>query len=304
MSTNKTIWSDCRTCCRSTRHEVLSHHEDETDPEGYHEKFTWQIVRCHGCHTFGFARRHDDYESIEWDYDGDPVHEVSISLYPSVLSEHRPILETYYLPALIQKVYKQTLLALADQSYVLASIGLRASIEAVCNHLNVSGTNLEKRIDQLFKTGFVSNGDKRRLHAIRFLGNDAAHEIKEPKATDIRIALEIVEHLLSTVFILESKAKSLDTLAENYQEFLMLVNSSAKSLKTSNAISLSGLLGRRRRLINQGFDEFEAKLKEEIEAGTVAFLKLFQVTKVSGKEVQLYEVDPSKAVDPVDDIPF
>ncbi|MCE1191010.1 MAG: DUF4145 domain-containing protein [Acidovorax sp.] len=304
MSTNKTIWSDCRTCCRRTRHEVLSQHVEETDPEGYHEKFTWQIVRCHGCHTFGFARRHDDYEAIEWDHDGEPVHEVSIALYPSVLSEHKPISETYYLPALIQKVYKQTLLALGDQSYVLASIGLRACIEAVCNHLNVSGSNLEKRIDQLFKTGHVSNGDKRRLHAIRFLGNDAAHEIKEPKASDIRIALEIVEHLLSTVFILESKAKSLDTLAENYQDFLMLINISAKSLKTSNAISLSSLLGRRRRLIKQDFDEFEAKLKEDINSGAVNFLKLFQLTTVSGKEVQLYEVDPSKAVDPNCDIPF
>lgn len=304
MSTNKTIWSDCRTCCRRNRHEVLSQHVEETDPEGYHEKFTWQVVRCHGCHTFGFARRHDDYEAIEWDHDGEAVHEVSIAIYPSVLSEHRPISETYYLPALIQKVYKQTLLALGDQSYVLASIGLRACIEAVCNHLKVSGSNLEKRIDQLFKTGHVSNGDKRRLHAIRFLGNDAAHEIKEPKASDIRIALEIVEHLLSTVFILESKAKSLATLAENYQDFLTLINISAKSLNTSNAISLSSLLGRRRRFINQGFDEFEAKLKDEINAGNVDFLKLFQVTIVSGKEVQLYEVDPSKAIDSNDVIPF
>lgn len=282
----------------------MSRHEEETDPDGYHEKFTWQVLRCLGCHTYGFARRHDDYETIEWDHGGQINHEVSISLYPSVLSEHRPIAETYFLPPLIQKVYKQTLLALADHSYVLASIGLRACIEAVCNQLEVSGSNLEKRIDQLFKAGHVSNGDKRRLHAIRFLGNDAAHEIKEPNESDIRIALEIVEHLLSTVFILEKKAKSLDTLAENYPDFLKQVSISAKSIKTTNAVSLAGLLGRRRRLINQGFDDFEAKLKTEIAGGAVVFLKLSQLTEVSGKEVQLYEVDPSKAINPNDDFPF
>jgi hypothetical protein len=207
----------------------MSQHEDETDPEGYHEKYTWQVIRCLGCHTFGFSRRYDDFESIEWDHDGEATHQVSVTLFPSVLSEHRPLTETYYLPPLIQTVYKQTLHALADHSYVLASIGLRACIEAVCNQLDVSGSGLEKRIDQLFKAGHVSSGDKRRLHAIRFLGNDAAHEIKEPKESDIRIALDIVEHLLNSVFILEKKAKSLDTVAEDYQDFIKLLSVSAKA---------------------------------------------------------------------------
>jgi hypothetical protein len=142
-----------------------------------------------------------------------------------VVRNHRALNGAHWIPKLIRKIYRQTLSAYSDTAYVLASIGLRATIEGVCNHLEISGNSLEKRIDQLFKGGYVSNADKKRLHAIRFLGNDAAHEVKEPKESELRVALEIVEHLLNSVFILEKKAKSLETIIESYEEFLRLIAS-------------------------------------------------------------------------------
>ncbi|WP_158443101.1 DUF4145 domain-containing protein [Rubrivivax gelatinosus] len=236
--------------------------------------------------------------------DGKLIHDITITQHPSVLSDHKALRETYLLPPLIQKVYKQTLKALSDSSFVLAGIGLRACIEAVCNELKVSGTNLERRIDQLFKAGHVSNGDKRRLHAIRFLGNDAAHEIKEPKDSDIRVALDIVEHLLNSVFLLENKAKVLDTVAENYDDFLKLLNNCALHFNQAAAVSLASLLGRKRRLVSQGFDDFEQKAKQDVADGKIPYLKLGQVSNAGGKDVQLYEFDPAKAKPDDDDIPF
>jgi hypothetical protein len=306
MSQTKIVWCDCRTCSRKTRHEILSAHEDESDPIGYHEKYTWQVVRCLGCETYGFLRRYDDFESVFEDPYGELHNESSLTVYPSVLSDHRALEEHFFLPSLIQKVYRQTVQALSDKSYVLASMGLRACIEAVCNNLKVSGATLEKRIDQLFKGGYVSNGDKLRLHAIRFLGNDAAHEIIEPKGADIRVALDIVEHLLNSVFVLKAKAKSLDTVAEDYDDFIRLLSSSIKKREFSNSVSLAGILGKRRRLISQGFDDFEQKLKQEVASGTVPYLTLAQSSKIGGKEVQLYEVDSEKLseLDPDPDFPF
>ncbi|BAL97057.1 hypothetical protein RGE_37180 [Rubrivivax gelatinosus IL144] len=304
MSTQKTVWADCRECCRSTRHEILCSHTEESDPEGYHESHSWQVIRCLGCHTCGFRLRHDDYEMVMEEEDGKLIHDITITQHPSVLSDHKALRETYLLPPLIQKVYKQTLKALSDSSFVLAGIGLRACIEAVCNELKVSGTNLERRIDQLFKAGHVSNGDKRRLHAIRFLGNDAAHEIKEPKDSDIRVALDIVEHLLNSVFLLENKAKVLDTVAENYDDFLKLLNNCALHFNQAAAVSLASLLGRKRRLVSQGFDDFEQKAKQDVADGKIPYLKLGQVSNAGGKDVQLYEFDPAKAKPDDDDIPF
>lgn len=276
--------------------------EEEVDQPWMHEKDTWQVVRCLGCHTISFRHRNDDYDDVEEDSSGKVKHAININVYPGVISNHRGLSATYYLPPLIRKVYNQTIKALSEKAYVLASIGLRATIEAVCNQLELSGTNLEKRIDQLCKAGHVSNGDKRRLHAIRFLGNDAAHEIKEPRAGDLRIALEIVEHLLNTVFILERRAQSLETVAETYSDFIKVIQECAAKYEGTNAINLLGLLGRQKRLIGQGLDNFETELKANIMSGNVPFLALGQTQEIGGKEVQLYEVNRLAAVD--DGIPF
>lgn len=300
---SKLIWIDCRTCCRETRHEILFTHTEEIDPDGYHERYLWQSVRCLGCHTCGFLLTHEDLESLEENFDGSISHEVTQSQYPTAIAGHHPLKEIYFLPDLITKVYKQTLQALSSKSYILASIGLRACIEAVCNDLKIAGNSLEKRIDQLFKAGHISNSDKKLLHATRFLGNDAAHEIKEPSFSDIRVALDIVEHLLNSVFILKSKAESLDTVAENYEDFIRLLNDCAHSSQQSSAVSLAGLLGRRRRLVPQGLDEFEQRVKQDMAAGKILFLKPSQTSTIGEKVIQLYEVDSSKAI-PIDDIPF
>lgn len=292
-------FSSCRTCGRSTRHEVLSSFVDETDPTGYHERDSWQVVRCLGCHSYGFCHVNEDFENIIETFDGEYEHKTEISIYPGVIQNHKPIEDTFYVPKLIRKIYNQTLNTLSSGAYVLASIGLRATIEATCNHLSISGATLEKRIDQLVKSGHVSNSDRKLLHAIRFLGNDAAHNITEPKYTEIRVALDIVEHILNTLFILPKKARSLDTVVENYADFIKLVEACASKNPVSTTKSLIGLLDSKRRLIPQtSIDEYEQQLLSEINAGNVPFLSLVETTNVEGKNVNIYQVLEDPAADP------
>lgn len=302
MNKQYVVMSDCRSCYRNTRHECLFEVEEETTESWINEKETWRIVRCLGCHTYSFQFRRDDYDDLEEDPEGNVNHSVQITVFPSIIRNHRGLGATYFLPPLISKIYQQTLKSLSQQANVLASIGLRACIEAVCNHLEISGTNLQKRIDSLFKAGHVSNGDKKRLHAIRFLGNDAAHEIKEPNPSEIRIALEIVEHLLNTVYILERRAANLETVAENYEEFIELLKSCVLKYESGNAINLLGLLGRQRRLIASSIDPFESQLRLDIASGHIDFLSVGPSQEVDGKEIQLYEVHANRLAD--DDIPF
>ena len=305
MSTPKILRADCRECGRPTRHEILFNHEEETSPDVYHEKDTWQVIRCMGCTTIGFRHRNDDFENAWEDFDGETRHQIEISLFPSVIKNHKKLTHTHYIPKLVRKIYTQTLSAYCEKAYVLASVGLRAIIEAVCNELNLSGNSLEKRIDQLFKGGHVSNGDKKRLHAIRFLGNDAAHEINEPEESELRVALEIVEHLLNSVFILEKKAKSLETVIESYEEFLPILETCVLASKEEQAFSLSALLGRQRRLVIQYIDAFESKLKQDIETGAIKYLSLSQPQKIGGKEVQFYLIGDKSTIIPNEfELPF
>lgn len=300
------VRTDCRACKRITRQEILCKHVNETDPDGYHEKNSWQIVRCLGCHTTGFRHRNDDYEEVWEDSSGEVRHTITTIVYPRVVRNHSGLKGTAWIPALIRKIYRQTLSAYSETAYVLASIGLRATIEAVCNHLEISGNNLEKRIDQLFKTGHVSNSDKKRLHAIRFLGNDAAHEVKEPKESELRVALEIVEHLLNSVFILEKKSKSLETIIENFEEFSKLIESCIKSVDAAQSASIGAILGTKRRLVGNNLDNFEEQLKASIEAGKTKYLTLAQIENIGGRNVQLYSIGDIRDVIKSDeeDFPF
>ncbi|NBB32968.1 DUF4145 domain-containing protein [Pseudomonas sp. BC115LW] len=302
MSSTSIVMNDCRTCYRSTRHSISAEITDRVKEEWSDELHSWRVVRCLGCHTYSFQKKYEDFDEIEEGADGELKHAVSFAVYPSVIKNHRGLSYTYFLPPLIRTIYIQTVTALSQNANVLASIGLRACIEAVCNSLDISGSNLQRRIDQLFKAGYVSNGDKKRLHAIRFLGNDAAHEIKQPKSLDIMIALEIVEHLLNTVFILEQRASGLETIAESYDDFIKLLKNCASEHKSGTSINLLGLLGPRRRLIAASLDTFEMQLLSEIEAGDLIFLKKASTQNAEEIKVQLYDVDQNALWD--EDIPF
>lgn len=298
------IRSDCRKCNSKTRHLIKGLVVDKRNNPWENERDTWAVVQCQGCLTNSFHHRNEDFEQVYEDFEGDLQHVISDTSYPSVIQNHRPLSATHHLPDLINTIYQQTVKALSQHAYVLASIGLRATIEAVCNSLDVSGTNLQKRIDSLFKAGYVSNGDKKRLHAIRFLGNDAAHEIKQPKRTEILVALEIVEHLLNTVFILESRAKGLETVVENYQEFLKLLEQCARKHKDGKALNLLGLLGKQRRLIAVSLETFEAQLLQEIDADKVPFLLKATSQNDDGKVIHMYQVNPEYFPEDLEEIPF
>jgi len=273
-----------------------------SDPEEYPDAETWQIIRCLGCYNVGFRYQYDDFVDIEEVDEGVYQHSTTVATFPRTISNHKELDSTFHLPEVIRKVYKQTISACSDEAYILASVGLRATIEATCNHLGISGNSLERRIDLLFKAGHVSNGDKRRLHAIRFLGNDAAHEILEPKRSELIVALEIVEHLLKSVFILEKKAKRLETVIETYDEFLKVLEASVKGQKTGELMAIANVLGRKRRLVAQNLGAFEAKLAEDFKSGKVGWLKLDRTEKIDGRDIQLYLIpDLGQGAPDVDD---
>jgi hypothetical protein len=182
--------SSCASCGQETWHSILHHHvESEFE---YRTDTAYQIVKCCGCHTVSFRKAIIDYEASypisedEWDIPQDVV------CYPSVLKGHRELQDVWELPNTVRIIYNQSIQAIKEDSNILAGIGLRATIEAICNDLLIEGKTLDKRIDTLEKRGLISKKDSERLHAIRFMGNDAAHEIKKVDLKNLLIALRII----------------------------------------------------------------------------------------------------------------
>jgi hypothetical protein len=71
---------------------------------------------------------------------------------------------------------------------------------------------LAGKIGELVVKGVLLKRDADYLHQHRFLGNEAVHEMEAPPAEESAIALEILEHLLTTIYVIPRLDRTLRKL--------------------------------------------------------------------------------------------
>jgi len=216
---------ECADCGRLTIHTVVAAYKtywqiDENDISG---GATHEFLRCNGC-------AQGTYRIESW-FSEEPG-ENSVTLYPprgGYRRKPRTWRELPYDNSLLQ-VYDQTITAFNAGLFTLAGAGVRLLIEGVCIDQNVADgpkldaagkavsdkkgnpvrpNNLEGKINGLSEQGVISAKQAEHLHQIRFLGNDAAHQLDIPTAKLVGQAIDIVEHLIDQVYEQPAKAKSL-----------------------------------------------------------------------------------------------
>jgi len=270
----KTVFNPCTLCGRETNHDVLySHTESEFD---YRVDTIFSIVKCRGCLTSSFRKEQLEIEIAYPDEEDGEWHvPKTVWNFPKVLKGYRELDDVWGLPTIVKKIYLESVSAIKEGSYILAGIGLRATIEAICNDKNILGKTLDKRIDGLIKQGFISQKDSERLHAIRFIGNDAAHEIKPTELNTLLIALRITEHLIVSLYILDDESKgALDTIIRNYADFIKLLESKLVHFNANDEFPLAKFLGKDVRRLHGYFQIHEAELISQITSGNYTKLTL------------------------------
>ncbi|MEP1032618.1 DUF4145 domain-containing protein [Ekhidna sp.] len=143
----------------------------------------------------------DDFQKWEEHY---PHDEDRFSLY-IYLSEE----ELDELPAIIFDMYDELRVTLNNDLNVLAGIGLRMVVEAVCIKQDIPGRNLKNKIQSLLEVGLISKNDFEVIDKLREIGNVSTHQIKGPSATVLEASLEAVNHLLRTVFVVQKRTRKL-----------------------------------------------------------------------------------------------
>jgi hypothetical protein len=198
----------CRMCKHATNHDVLFSKgtSGETDDGDIKWWNSHQVLQCCGCDEISFRTTDQNTESID-PYTGNL--EVMEVLYPS-RTEGRPPMEGHEnFPVKTRRIYSETLKALNHNALILAAIGLRALIESVCLEQKTKAKVLAKGIDELAESGLLSKKQAQFLHAHRFMGNVAAHEMVAPNATELVAALDIAETLLKTIYVLPEVAEKM-----------------------------------------------------------------------------------------------
>ena len=197
----------CGLCQRETNHLVLCKRQISSSSE---DDYRWSedhyFCRCAGCDHYCYAiasETEDDW--LHGDY------EPSWKTYPKRAGELKPIDRTFDLPRKVRILYREIIDAVNVRLSILAAIGLRALVEAICKERGVSGNSLVELIDGLATNGVLSGEQAKILHSHRFMGNVAAHELQQAHWNEIEAALDIAESMIKAIYILPKLSEEITT---------------------------------------------------------------------------------------------
>jgi hypothetical protein len=202
----------CEKCARDTTHSVYSEYiqaampeEDEFSEQNSEQLlFVWTKLQILGCSTCGrpiFRQGRTSTPQLAgtWAW--------RIYFNPKAQS---PSLTARHLPSKVGKLYCETWQAFDCGAYTLAAVGMRAVVEAVCIDRNCKGADLQQKISRL--KGVLSAEQIRHLQTHRAIGNAAVHQMETPSFAELGAAIDVLEHLLKTLYELPQRAEEFKRL--------------------------------------------------------------------------------------------
>ena len=296
---NKKIDALCIDCGRETHHEILATYRQLPPEEyDYYAESLYSIIKCCGCDNVSFLHSFYDYEDVYINDEGKEECRVDKKQYPPFIKGYQGLRENGLLPEEIRKIYNETLDVLKNDNLILAGIGLRTIIEAIAKNKNVNGKSLNIKINKLAQKGFISKADAERLHAIRFIGNDSAHEIMAYEQDKVIFCFEIIENILKSLYVFDEKTVFfLEMPVRDYSEFLRLIKNKLeyKDITSSNDFTIRSLLGKDIRKTLDKLNEYEQQLIKDINDGVFSELEVSRKnSNGKGKEIFYYTCSSKK----------
>jgi hypothetical protein len=210
MTEGEQIKVNCASCHKATKHFIRKAYkfEEIINLREYgmngtlrtsHEYLT---VQCAGCENVSFL-------DIADSGGGTTVYQ-----YPEIRPKELQGLfldhnELDKLPKDIALLYEEVSVAFTNHTSILAGIGLRTLVEAICVQQKIQVYNLHLKIKELHNRGLISKQELPIIDKLRTIGNTAAHKIKPANEDTLRHALLIVNHVLRSVYILPGFSKKI-----------------------------------------------------------------------------------------------
>jgi len=224
---DKIVSIHCIECKGATRHRVMVSLDktgaESNAREGWSIDWSdrYQVIECQGCETVSF--RHLSWFSEAQDFDDDGTTERIYPLRNKDAVSARPY---HNVPSNLRRIYTELVDCFNNDSPTLCAAGLRALVEGICAQQGIvdgpveilakgGGTkivrrdNLEGRIAGLQEKGLLTQPSAQTLHEHRYLGNSAVHELARPSGDELKLAIEIVEHVLEQLYEIPEKAAAL-----------------------------------------------------------------------------------------------
>lgn len=205
----------CNSCHGETNHickvDYCRHHLADAEKYlgGILYKTGYRLWMCAGCENCTLER----YDSSELSDDEDGEYEVSSTFYPK-RTEYGLARKIFrQLPHNVDIIYQEVIQAYNNELSLLCAVGVRALIESICADQNITGKNLKLKIDGL--RSILPDNIVVNLHSLRFIGNEAVHELTAPPQPELELAIDICEDLLNFLYELDYKATALNEARVN-----------------------------------------------------------------------------------------
>ncbi len=196
-----TVQAYCASC-DGTKHQKRLFAKLSNDPITKSDE-EYAIIQCLGCGVPSFlltVKRKGKSKPIQYVYPTDAEDEYFAFLDYDYKHE---------LPRQIRQLYDEIENAFEADSAVLAGIGLRALVEAVCIDQKIPGRDLLIKIQGLHENGLISMAELPILDKLRLIGNVSAHEVRSLPMDKLELALSIINHVLTSIYVLPKINKQL-----------------------------------------------------------------------------------------------
>lgn len=217
----------CLECKRPTKHVVLASVDKDGSQSSRQEGWsvdwtdTYQVLKCLGCESVTFRHVHW-FSEDHYDEDDRPPER----LYPKRDANSFPIRSFLNLPRTLKRIHSEVLDCFNNNSFTMCAAGVRAMVEGICADQGITdgpvnspakggGTqvirkdNLEGKIAGLHEKGILTQRGADSLHDLRFLGNDAIHELVQPSEEELTLAIHVIEHVIEQLYEIPHKASEL-----------------------------------------------------------------------------------------------
>lgn len=284
---NKKIKNFCLRCDYNTNHEILEYVSIRSDDYHFDYEVDYMITKCLGCGNISFREEFINIESAFPDENGIWRPEITITNYPKKDRVLKKLVNCHVLPEKIRIIYDEAIGAYNSDCFILAGVAFRAVIEAICLEEKIPGRNLENKITNLVKQKLITEKEAKRLHSIRFIGNDSVHEMKVPNEKSLRIVLNIIEHLLNNLYLIDYDSDGvLETVIDRYDEFEELLTSSIRKMENGEEVPLAMILKKNVRRFMGSLNNFERELIEKIRNNDYSHLSIGKVDRFGNDTVQ------------------
>lgn len=209
----------CNTCNYETKHERLSSHDRSyyeveeyagSEQLVWHEDWEYSFFVCRGCDT---ATLQEKYHCVGmYDNNGDDVW--SYTFHPERTNRgKREPLQFLYIDKKLNQTYREVIKAYHHGLDIVTAMGVRALLEGICVCEGVcdkKAWGLGQKIEGLKTSSNIPGSIIEGLKSIKFIGDDAAHRLKNAQKTNISLAIDLIEalltHLYEAKFNLQQKA--------------------------------------------------------------------------------------------------